>query len=286
MKKNLKILIIFLSILLFFTSCSRNNFSYNNLENKSKTTDSFVTDTIYNEITEDFTNEDTINIITTTGNLVTDIINNEIAEKLTSKDAINVHTTELNVDNNEWESNFQYLIPLKKYLIKLKDDDVLLLYYPNLVIHLFDYNHDGNSDALVSEGALNGTLYYLINNINDPQFIYSFSSFDNANLLYNLKESQLIIKYIKNYGLNTYATSETNFIYLGNKINEIKHVHFSGTSKPEEFYIELQGEKIICTEEELHNSISEIEQNLEPFSDFEKFKMTIIDDEITIIGLD
>ena len=67
---------------------------------------------------------------------------------------------------------------------------------------------------------------------------------------------------------------------------EIKHVHFSGTSKPEEFYIESQGKKIICAEEELNDLISEIEQNSEFFSDFESIKMTVIDDEITITDLD
>ena len=256
--KKLKITIMLVNIIILFASCFRSNSSNNNLEYESQAADSLAADTIYSEITEDFTNED----------------------------AVNASSTELNEDNNEWKADFQYLIPLKEYLIKLKDDNVLLLYYPNLVIRLFDYDNDGNSDALVSEGAFNGTLYYLINNINDPQLIYSFSSFDDANLLYDTKGSQIIIKYIENYGLNTYAASETNFIYLGDKINEIKHVHFSGTSKPEEFYIESQGKKIICAEEELNDLISEIEQNSELFSDFESIKMTVIDDEITITDLD
>ena len=256
--KKLKITIMLVNIIILFASCFRSNSSNNNLEYESQAADSLAADTIYSEITEDFTNED----------------------------AVNASSTELNEDNNEWKADFQYLIPLKEYLIKLKDDNVLLLYYPNLVIRLFDYDNDGNSDALVSEGAFNGTLYYLINNINDPQLIYSFSSFDDANLLYDTKGSQIIIKYIENYGLNTYAASETNFIYLGDKINEIKHVHFSGTAKPEEFYIESQGKKMICTEEELNDSISEIEQNSEFFSDFESIKMTVIDDEITITDLD
>ena len=232
------------NIIILFASCFRSNSSNNNLEYESQAADSLAADTIYSEITEDFTNED----------------------------AVNASSTELNEDNNEWKADFQYLIPLKEYLIKLKDDNVLLLYYPNLVIRLFDYDNDGNSDALVSEGAFNGTLYYLINNINDPQLIYSFSSFDDANLLYDTKGSQIIIKYIENYGLNTYATSETNFIYLGDKINEIKHVHFSGTSKPEEFYIESQGKKIICAEEELNDLISEIEQNLDFFQILNQLK--------------
>ena len=213
--KKIKILIIFLNILLVFTSCFLDNFSDNNLENESKTTGSSVADIIYDEITENLTNEDTIN----------------------------VSTTELISGNNKLGSEFQYLMPLKEYIIKLKDDNILLLYYPNLVIYLFDYDYDGNSDALISEGGLNGSLYYIIKNINEPQLIYSFSSFDEASLLYNLKEQQFVIKYIKNYGLFTNSTSETNFIYLGNKISEIKHAHFSGTSKPEEFYIESQGEK-------------------------------------------
>ena len=51
-------------------------------------------------------------------------------------------------------------------------------------------------------------------------------------------------------------------------------------------YIESQGEKMICTEEELNDSISETEQNSELFSDFESIKMTVTDDEITITDLD
>ena len=119
-------------MIILFASCFRSDSPNNNLEYESQAADSFAADTIYSEITEDFTNEDTIN----------------------------VYTAELNENNNEWKSDFQYLIPLKEYLIKLKDDDTLLLYYPNLVINLFDYDNDGNSDALVSEGTFNGTLSY------------------------------------------------------------------------------------------------------------------------------
>lgn len=43
---------------------------------------------------------------------------------------------------------------------------------------------------------------------------------------------------------------------------------------------------MICTEEELNDSISEIEQNSELFSDFESIKMTVTYDEITITDLD
>ena len=43
---------------------------------------------------------------------------------------------------------------------------------------------------------------------------------------------------------------------------------------------------MICTEEELNDSISETEQNSELFSDFESIKMTVTYDEITITDLD
>ena len=43
---------------------------------------------------------------------------------------------------------------------------------------------------------------------------------------------------------------------------------------------------MICTEEELNDSINEIEQNSELFSDFESIKMTVTYDEITITDLD
>lgn len=256
MKKSLNVLMIFLSVLLFLASCSQSNISDNSLENESITTDSRAADTTKNEITGEPADENSVD------------------------------ASGANEDDSEREAEFQYLNSLKEYLIKLKDDDTFLLYYPNLVIQLFDYDNDGSSDALVSEGSFNGTLYYIINNINAPQLIYSFSSFDDAELLCNTNGSQIIIKYTENYGLNTYAASETNFIYLGEKISEIKHVHFSGTSKPEEFYIESQGEKTVCTEEELQNSISEAEQTLTPFYDFEEFKMTFADDGVAMVGAD
>lgn len=247
---------IFLSVLLFLASCSQSNISDNSLENESITTDSRAADTAKNEITEEPADENAVD------------------------------ASGANEDDSEREAEFQYLNSLKEYLIKLKDDDTFLLYYPNLVIQLFDYDNDGSSDALVSEGAFNGTLYYIINNINAPQLIYSFSSFDDAELLCDTNGSQIIIKYTENYGLNTYAASETNFIYLGEKISETKHVHFSGTSKPEKFYIESQGEKTVCTEEELQNSISEAEQTLTPFYDFEEFKMIFADDGVAMVGAD
>ena len=261
---------IFLGALLFLASCSQSDFSDKSLENESITTDSHVSKTNFSETAETFADEDTA-----------DTAKNEITEESADENA--VEASGANEDNSEREADLQYF---KEYLIKLKEDDTFLLYYPDLVIQLFDYDNDGNRDALVSEGAFNGTLYYLINNINAPQLIYSFSSFDDAELLHDTKSSQIIIKYTENYGLNTYAASETNFIYLGDKISEIKHVHFSGTSKPEEFYIELQGEKTVCTEEELQNSIIEAEQTSEPFSDLEEFKMTFADDGVAMMGVD
>lgn len=270
MKKSLNVLTIFLSVLLFLASCSQSDISDNSLENERMTIESLAGETNFSETADVFADEDTA-----------DTTKNEITEEPADENAVDASGT--NEDNIERQADLQYF---KEYLIKLKDDDTFLLYYPNLVIQLFDYDNDGSSDALISEGAFNGTLYYLINNINAPQLIYSFSSFDDAELLCNTNGSQIIIKYTENYGLNTYAASETNFIYLGEKISEIKHVHFSGTSKPEEFYIESQGEKTVCTEEELQNSIIEAEQDTEPFSNLEEFKMTFADDGVAMIGAD
>ena len=270
MKKSLNVLMIFLSALLFLASCSQSDISDNSLENERMTIESLAGETNFSETADVFADEDTA-----------DAAKNEITEEPADENAVDASGT--NEDNIERQADLQYF---KEYLIKLKDDDTFLLYYPNLVIQLFDYDNDGSSDALISEGAFNGTLYYIINNINAPQLIYSFSSFDDAELLHDTNGSQIIIKYTENYGLNTYAASETNFIYLGEKISEIKHVHFSGTSKPEEFYIESQGEKTVCTEEELQNSIIEAEQDTEPFSDLEEFKMTFADDGVAMVGLD
>ena len=86
------------NIIILFASCFRSNSSNNNLEYESQAADSLAADTIYSEITEDFTNED----------------------------AVNASSTELNEDNNEWKADFQYLIPLKEYLIKLEPVDTIL----------------------------------------------------------------------------------------------------------------------------------------------------------------
>ena len=120
---------------ILFASCFRSDSSNNNLEYESQAADSFAADTIYSEITEDFTNDDTVN----------------------------ASSTELNEDNNEWKADFQYLIPLKEYLIKLKDDGTLLLYYPNLEpVHIESKSTQKRVDMRNNTHSFSVNSFYLI----------------------------------------------------------------------------------------------------------------------------
>lgn len=150
-------------------------------------------------------------------------------------------------------------------------------------IRLTDFNNDGNTDAFIVTVNM-GYNYCMIDNINAPKLIYNFFAFDNADFLCDTKTGQLVIKYEQHYGLFTYATSETNFIFVGDEITEIEHVHFMGTSGPEEFYIvDENGEKTVCSEEDINKSIAEIEKNLQPFDgDTEWFRITVKDSGFTI----
>lgn len=106
---------IILSVLLFLASCSQSNISDNSLENESITTDSRAAEMIYSDA---FADEDTA-----------DTTKNEITEEPADENAVDASGT--NEDNIERQADLQYF---KEYLIKLKDDDTFLLYYPNLVI--------------------------------------------------------------------------------------------------------------------------------------------------------
>lgn len=152
-----------------------------------------------------------------------------------------------------------------------------------IVIRLTDFNNDGNTDAFISTASM-GINYCMIDNINAPKLVYNFFAFDTADFLCDTKTGQLVIKYEQHYGLFTYATSETNFIFVGDEITEISHVHFTGTSGPEEFYIvDENGEKTVCSEEDINKSIAEIEKNLQPFDgDTEWFRITVKDSGFTI----
>lgn len=152
-----------------------------------------------------------------------------------------------------------------------------------IVIELTDFNNDGNTDAFVSTANM-GINYCMIDNINDPELVYSFYAFDEADFLCDTKTGQLVIKYESHYGHFTNATSETNFIFAGDEITEISHVHFTGTSGPEEFYIvDENGEKTVCGEADIAASIAEIEKNLQPFvGDTEIFRITVKDSDMSI----
>lgn len=121
----------------------------------------------------------------------------------------------------------------------------------------------------------NGLSYFIINT-DEPRVEYVFDAFDRCELFEDRLTEQIVIKYISSYGLFTCATVETNFVFLGEDICEIKNVHFSGTSGSEEFYIEKNGEKVTCTEEELDKSISTIESSLTEYTEYEFIPLTDI----------
>ena len=185
-------------------------------------------------------------------------------------------------DNLKPEGKYSYLVTLKDYIEQ--NEDPFIASYDHgkniTVIYLLDYNDDNIEDALISKyySGMMGISYYLIKNIYDPQIVYDFAAFDEIELFYDADMQKVIIKYFKNYGLFTYATSETNYIYLGDEISRTKHVHFSGTSGPEEFYIEVNDEKTVCDEEYLNESINNIEQGLQEFTEMKTFRMTLFED--------
>lgn len=188
---------------------------------------------------------------------------------------------------SEWENEYPELIPLRDFLIKLEEENKLYLCFPNLFIRLFDYNNDGIKDALITAPFIAGQpTYLIIDNIDAPQLVDTFGAFDEADLMFDPETEQIVIKYNNSYVHMTNATSETNFIFLCEDIDEVKHVAFTGTARPEEYYIEHLDEKRIMTKTELNNSIAEMESGLSSFSDFEKYKMTFGDDGIFISRLD
>ncbi len=183
-----------------------------------------------------------------------------------------------NNDLNILESQYTYLTELCN-LISLQQIN-------HGIIYLFDYDNDNINDALVSELSAEGLIYYLINNISCPQIVLEFG---NSNEVFFLCDSQknIVIKYTSSFGHTSNATASVNYLFFNkdSDINEIKYVHYMGTAKPEEFYIELQGEKIKCTEDELNKSIQEIEQNLDVLSNIDEFRITIVDNNVDITEL-
>lgn len=161
--------------------------------------------------------------------------------------------------------------------------------YDIIKIWITDFNGDGKTDAFVFTHQAVGEPYRydvcMVNDIDDPQFLYKFSVFDKPDFLRDAKTGQLVIKCENHYGrLDVNAVSETSFIFVGDEITETKHVHFTGTSDPEEFYIvDENGEKTVCGEDDITASIAETEKDLQPFKgDTERFRMTVKDDTFEI----
>lgn len=183
---------------------------------------------------------------------------------------------------------YAYLTVLRDYLLSLTNSGIIELQFPYIYIELTDYDGDGSEDAIISTGASNCTLYYIVNNINAPKLVYDFCVSDpsgKAELLHGNK-GQTVLKYKSFWGRFTNATEETNFIYLGENITETSYVHFSGTSGPEEFYITDGKEKYVCGEKELEDTIAETESELTPLIDIKSFRMTVNEESIDIESLD
>ncbi len=187
-----------------------------------------------------------------------------------------------------WTGEYAYLTVLRNYLLNMTDSGVIELQFPYIFVDLTDYDGDGSEDAIVSTGASDCTLYYIVNNINDPKLVYDFSVSDpsgKADLLSG-DNGQTVIKYKSFWGRFTYATEETNFIYLGENITETSYVHFSGTSGPEEFYITDGERKNVCSEKELEEAITETETELTSLTEIKSFRLTIDGKSADIESLD
>ena len=181
---------------------------------------------------------------------------------------------------SDLQGEYSYLSALRDFITDMIDTPSFPAYRSGdrIVIELMDINNDNIEDALVSACNWHGMSYYIINNIDDPELVYNFGAFDYAEFFYDTQTEQIVIKYFSSWGLNTNATSETNYIYLGDEVSEIKHGHFSGTSGPEEFYIEMQGEKTVCSEEDMNESIRRTERDLQKFTGVKTLRMTLIED--------
>lgn len=185
--------------------------------------------------------------------------------------------------SNDFLWKYPHLTTLADYILGDLQKEPSFMSEDLIVIELTDFNNDGNTDAFISTAYM-GINYCMIDNINAPKLIYNFFAFDKPDFLYDTKEGRLVIKYENHYGHFTNATSETNFIFAGDEITEISHVHFTGTSGPEEFYIiDEKGGKTVCGEADITASIAEIEKDLQPFNgDTERFRMTVEDDTLEI----
>lgn len=184
------------------------------------------------------------------------------------------------LDRSDFGTKYPHLAALEKYLVKLYNDKALY-YYPSseaiVAITLFDYDKDGKKDALIECEPWNGIPYYLIKNIDNPNVVYLFYSFDEADILTD--GEKFLIRYEEQYGHNVYATHEVNYLYLGDEIEKISYVHFSGTSAPEEFFSEINGEKTVYTEAEWKSLIEERDSSLSEFSTIDDFILASISEK-------
>lgn len=199
----------------------------------------------------------------------------------TSKDKNIKNEPEKTAADYDLPAEYSYLSTLRDFITDMVDNMPSFPAYRSgdkILIELTDFDNDDVEDALISACNWHGISYYIINNIDDPELVYEFSAFDYAELLYDTQAEQVVIKYFSSWGHITNGTSETNFIYLGDEISKIKHGHFSGTSGPEEFYIDMQGKKTVCSEEDMNESIRRTEQDLQKFTDVKKLRMTVIED--------
>lgn len=269
MKTNYLFLIC-LMFLFFGCSCNSDD-SKNNIknENTSYQNSSDCTETQISIDSEDFNN--TKNENTSYQN------SSDYTEILISINADDIYST---------EENTLDLSALSNYVIKLYNQDLIPNYKFNdeIVgeIYLFQNNNADVLDALIEIFNGDGYSYFIIQNIDSPQLINDFSAFNTAELFYDVKTEDIVIKYLCNYGRISNATSETDYVFIGNDgvKSQIKHVHYTGTERENEFYIETDGQKFLCNENDIKLSTEKIEQDLQPFTDFKTYKLRISDSNV------
>lgn len=118
----------------------------------------------------------------------------------------------------------------------------------SFTVDLFDYNGDGNEDALLSVPSARTTKYFLISNVTKPQTVLKFNSSDTAEIKYDSYSMQVVVK----YATSASGTDETHYLYLGNVNSEIKFV-----SSSQGYYVENAGAKTAYSKTEFNDAISQ-----------------------------